>query len=99
MSAPLIIFIFIHLVIFAFFVETLRRVHKRASEYGLEDTRETLPFGFVRLRYVVILYVMAYVLWIVVSISLYLVFVDKNSSFSVRNGTPAGTSRNVELNL
>ncbi|MBU1017855.1 hypothetical protein KKA33_02380 [Patescibacteria group bacterium] len=99
MSATLVIFVFIHLIVFAFFVENLRRVHKRASEYELSETRNTLPFGFVRLRHIVILYVVTYVFWVIVSISLYLVFVDSNSSFSIRDGAPTGGLRSIELNL
>jgi len=99
MSAYLVIFIFIHLVVFIFFVETLRRVHKRASEYKLEDTRETLPFGFMRLRYVVIMYIVAYVVWVVVSVALYSVFVEKKSPFFIHRESPARSRGSIELNL
>jgi hypothetical protein len=99
MPASLVFFILIHLVVFVFFIETLRRVAKRANEYSLKDTRRTLPFGIVRLRHMVIIYVLGYIIWIIVSIILYLTFVDSSSSFSLQNGQRPGTTRSVELNL
>ncbi len=99
MFAAFFIFIFIHLVVFVFFVETLRRVYKRFSEYNLEDKRETIPFGLVRLRHIVVLYVVGYILWIVVSIVLYLTFVAPDSSLSIRNGSRPGTAGSMELDL
>lgn len=99
MSAALVIFVFIHLVVFVFFVETLRRVYKRSSEYSLEDTRETVPFGLVRLRHIVILYVVGYLVWIIVSIVLYLTFVSPDSSLSIRNGPRSRTTGSMQLDL
>ena len=98
MSGKLAIFIFIHIVVFAFFVETLRRVDKRASEYKLKDTRQTLSFVFVRLRHTVVLYVLSYIVWFVVSIILYFNFISPNS-FPGAENVPSRGSRNIELNL
>ena len=98
MSGKFAIFIFIHIVVFAFFVETLRRVEKRSSEYRLKDTGQTLPFGLVRLRHIVIIYIASYVAWVVVSILLYLYFINPTSLPSLENLPIRGT-RNAELNL
>ena len=57
MSVSLIIFIVLHLLAFVFFIEALRRISHRNKEYPLEETSRTLPFGFFKLRYVVILYI------------------------------------------
>ena len=96
MPIRLIIFIVIHLAALIYFIEMLRRVVKRTKEYDLKDTSQTLPFGFVRLRYVVILYIVAYLVWVISSVVLYLFFIDTNSSFG---GRGAEMMRNVELNL
>ena len=96
MPIRLIIFIIVHLAALVYFIEMLRRVVKRTKEYNLKDTSQTLPFGFVRLRYVVILYIAAYLVWVVASIVLYLIFIDTNSSFG---GREIEVIRNVELNL
>ena len=74
MSISLIIFIIIHLVTLAFFVETLRRVFQRVQEYPLEENSRTLPFGSFRLRYVIVLYIAAYLVWGVFSVWLYSYF-------------------------
>lgn len=74
MSANLIIFIIIHIFVFAFFVESLRRTATRDREYPMDETHETLPLGFIRLRHVIILYILAYIAWIIFSIWLYSVF-------------------------
>lgn len=76
MSASLIIFIIIHVLAFAFFAETLRRIAMKHREYPLEDTERTLPFGFLKLRYVLIFYIASYVIWILFSIWLYTVFIN-----------------------
>ena len=94
MSVSFIIFIIIHVAILVFFVEVLRRTAIRAREYPLEDTRETLPFGFIRLRYVVILYILTYIAWIIFSFWLYSVFLE-NDFFTPTN-IP---SRNMILDL
>jgi hypothetical protein len=75
MSASLIIFIIIHILVFAFFVESLRRTAIRAREYPMEESPETLPFGFIRLRHVVIFYILIYIAWIILSLWLYSVFI------------------------
>ena len=74
MSISLIIFIIIHLIVLAFFVETVRRVLLRMREYPLEETPETLPFRSLRLKHILILYVLAYILWIASSLWLYHLF-------------------------
>jgi len=71
MSISYIIFIIIHLFVFTFNVEALRRLAMRHREYPLDESRETLPFGFLRLRHIVIIYVAGYVVWVVFSIWLY----------------------------
>ena len=96
MPIRLIIFIILHLAALIYFIEMLRRIVKRTKEYDLKDTSQRLPFGFVRLRYVVILYIAAYLVWVIVSIALYLFFIDTNSSFG---GRETEMIRNVELNL
>ena len=96
MSASFIIFIVIHVCILGFFVESLRRITKRAHEYPLEETPETLPFGFLRLRHIVIVYVIVYLLWILFSIWLYFVFVEP-ASFSIM--PQGGGGDNLMLNL
>jgi len=98
MSFRLILFIIIQLAALIFFIETLRRVAKRANEYHLTESRPTLPFGFVRLRYAVILYIISYIVWLTFSIVLYLVLIDPTSSYYL--GTE-GTERieSLELNL
>lgn len=98
MSGKLAIFIFIHIIVFGFFIETLRRVNKRASEYKLRDTSQTLPFGLVRLRHMVILYIVSYVAWVIISILLYLYFINSTSLPSLENLPIRGT-KNLELNL
>ncbi len=101
MPAKFIIFILIQLIVFVFFIETLRRVSTRANEYKLKDTKETLPFGFVRLRHMVILYIMGYILWVVVSIFLYLIFIGTSTNFSIHNGQSptTTTTRGIDLHL
>lgn len=80
MSLSLIIFIIIHLVVLAFFIESLRRIAYRAKEYPLEDNRNTMPFAFIKLRYIVILYIITYLIWILFSIWLYYLFIGGESS-------------------
>lgn len=75
MSASLIIFIIIHLTVFAFVVELLRRLAFRSREYPLDETRETLPFGFLKLRHIVILMIVSYFIWVVFSLWLYHTFI------------------------
>ena len=75
MSISLIIFIIIHILVFAYVVEMLRRIAHRNREYPLDETKETLPFGFLRLRYVILGFIVTYVLWLIFSIWLYEYFV------------------------
>ncbi len=74
MSASLIIFIIIHLGVFAFTVEMLRRLALRHREYPLDESRETLPFGFLKLRHVVVMFIITYVAWVIFSFWLYNLF-------------------------
>lgn len=96
MSAKLVIFIIVQMGALIYFIEMMRRVAKRAKEYDLKDTRETLPFGFVRLRYIVILYIATYLIWVIASILLYIFFIDADS---FGNQGREVIRRNVELNL
>ena len=98
MSFRLILFIIIQLAALIFFIELLRRLSKRAGEYHLADTRKTIPFGFLRLRYIVALYVISYILWLALSIILYLVFVDTTSIYYYGNGENQ-VIQNMGLNL
>jgi len=75
MSISYIIFIIIHLFVFSFVVEMLRRLAMRHREYPLDETRETLPFGFLRLRHIVILFLAGYIIWVVFSLWLYDYFI------------------------
>jgi len=75
MSISLIIFIIIHLGVLVYFIEMLRRLGYRHREYPLDETQETLPFGFLRLRHLVILTLVGYVLWVLFSIWLYNYFI------------------------
>ena len=79
MSATLIIFIIIHIFTLFYFVEALRRISRRMREYPLEDNRETVPFGFIRLNYIIVLYILAYIGWIAFSIWLYIIFTQNPS--------------------
>ena len=74
MSISLIFFIIIHVVVFAFVVEMLRRIAHRHREYPLDENRETLPFGFLHLRYIIILFILIYIAWVIFSIWLYAYF-------------------------
>ena len=75
MSISLIIFIGIHIVVLSYVFELLRRLRRKVREYPLEDTRETIPFGLIRLRHVVIIYIISYGLWVICSLLLYAYFV------------------------
>lgn len=75
MSISIIIFIIIHLFVLSFVVEMMRRLAMRHREYPLDENRETLPFGFLRLKYVVTLFLAGYIFWVVFSIWLYHTFI------------------------
>ena len=75
MSINLIIFIIIHLGVLAFTVEMLRRLALRNREYPLDENRETLPFGFLKLRHIVVMFIITYVVWIIFSFWLYHLFI------------------------
>lgn len=79
MSTTLILFITIHLVALTYFFEHLRRVYIRSREYDLKEDHFSLPFGFIRLRHVIALYVFCYILWITGSLILYNYFIDPSS--------------------
>jgi len=96
MSVSLIIFIIIHVLAFAFCAETMRRIAMKHREYPLEDTERTLPFGFLKLRYVLIFYIGSYLLWILFSIWLYTVFINPDGLSIFNNSQP---TPDVILNL
>jgi hypothetical protein len=98
MSFRLILFIIIQLAALIFFIENLRRVSKRAAEYRLEENRSTVPFGFIRLRHIVILYVVSYILWIIFSVFLYSYFIDPSSSlYFIPNNTEMINTTNLNI--
>lgn len=71
MSISFIIFIVIHILALAYFLETIRRVRHRAKEYPLTESKETVPFGLIRLGHAVVLYGFFYLLWLVFSFVFY----------------------------
>ena len=75
MSISLIIFIIIHLFVLSFVAEMMRRLAMRHREYPLDETRETLPFGFLRLRYIVVMFILSYFFWVGFSLWLYSYFI------------------------
>lgn len=77
MSISLIIFIIIHLAVLSFVAEMMRRLSVRHREYPLDETRETLPFGFLRLRYIVVMFIVSYFVWVGFSLWLYSYFIGK----------------------
>ncbi|MFH0820840.1 MAG: hypothetical protein V1908_03635 [Candidatus Peregrinibacteria bacterium] len=91
MSVSFIIFIIVHLFALVYFLEVMRRVRQRAKEFPLRDSRETLPYGFLRLRHIVILYTLLYILWIILSIGFYVEWLDV--------GTGSMLPRSSETNL
>ncbi len=97
MSFKFILFIIVQLAALVFFIEVLRRVHKRATEYNLKDDKGTVPFGFVKLKHIVLLYALTYLLWLIASIVLYVYFVQ--GRIDVTRNTPVRTNGAVELNL
>ncbi|PIZ70933.1 hypothetical protein COY07_05895 [Candidatus Peregrinibacteria bacterium CG_4_10_14_0_2_um_filter_43_11] len=82
MLISFIFFILIHVFALVYFMEVIRRVRHRAKEYSLKDSTRTLPFGFVRLRYIIILYVVVYVVWIALSFLLYFGWYGGGAFFS-----------------
>ena len=98
MSFRLILFIIIQIAGLIFFIENLRRVSKRSAEYRLEEDRHTLPFGFIRLRHIVILYVVSYIIWIIFSVFMYLYFIDPSSSLYF-NPNNTGAINTTSLNI
>jgi len=76
MSSKLILFITVHLATLIYFVEFLRRIYVHSKEYDLKENRNTLPFGLIRLRHIVVLYILTYVAWVIGSIFLYFYFID-----------------------
>ena len=75
MSISLIILIIIHFGVFTFLIEMMRRLAYRHREYPLDESRETLPFGFLKLRHLVILIIVFYLAWVIFSLWLYNYFV------------------------
>lgn len=96
MSIKLGFFILIQLGALIYFIETLRRVIRRASEHHLMETSSTLPLGFIKLRYLVTLYVIGYLVWVVGSIVLYAVFIHSGVAVNAVESAPA---RDVILDL
>jgi|WetSurMetagenome_2_1015567.scaffolds.fasta_scaffold857889_1 hypothetical protein len=95
MSVSLVIFIIIHLFVFAFFTESLRRTAYRAREYSLEEKRTTLPFGFIRLKHIVFWYILTYIAWVIFSLWLYSVFVGDVSLIPKGIRTPGNNILNL----
>ena len=77
MSINLIIFIITHLTVFTFMVEMLRRLAIRHREYPLDENRETLPFGFLKLRHLVVIFIIGYAAWVIFSLWLYQLFIGE----------------------
>ncbi len=75
MSVKFIIFIIIQIAIFTFMVEMLRRIAMRHREYPLDENRETLPFGFLRLSHIVVMLIIGYIIWVLFSLWLYNFFI------------------------
>jgi len=98
MAGSLLVFIIIHLVALVYFIEMLRRISNKSKEYSLNEDSRTLPFGFVRLRYVVIAYILAYVLWVIASVFLYVFYIDPSLSSSY-GGSGIESLREFDLNL
>lgn len=96
MSVSFIIFLIIEIVIFAYFVESLRRTAIRVREYPLEETHETMPFRGVRLRHVIIVYTVTYFAWVIFSIWLYITFIDPTL---ISESGATNASRNMILDL
>jgi hypothetical protein len=76
MSTSLAIFIIIHLAALIYFVELLRRTYVRSHDFDLREDSSTLPFGFLRLRHIVILYVVLYLVWVFASFILYFTLIS-----------------------
>jgi hypothetical protein len=76
MSSKLILFITVHLAALVYFVELMRRIYVRSKEYDLKENHDTLPFGLIRLRHIIILFILTYIAWIIGSIFLYFYFID-----------------------
>ncbi len=96
MSVSFIIFIIIQVVVLAYFVESLRRIAVRVREYPLEETHETLPFRGVRLKHIIIFYIIVYLIWVGFSIWLYIIFIDPAL---LSESGEISTPRNVILDL
>lgn len=62
----------------------------RVREYPLDEKPETMPFGFMRLRYVIVLYVLTYIAWVIFSFWLFNTFTD--SSFFTDQVNPSKSS-------
>lgn len=77
------LFITFHVLVLIFVVESLRRIWRHKRELNLAEDPRTLPFGFVRLRHVIILYIVAYVAWVVLTIWLYMLFIQSPPSGNV----------------
>ena len=98
MPIRFIIFLIIHVVVLAYLIELLRRTSARVYEHPLEDDEHTIPFGFLKLRYVIALFMMFYVFWVLFSIWLYSVFIDPNL-FSLFDFSLPESNNNLKLDL
>lgn len=96
MSLKFALFLIIHIFVVIFFLETLHRIVKRNNEYRLKDSEKTLPFTFVRLKHVVILYVILYLIWVVFSIFIYFYYINPHFSSKYIEKV---NNNNIELNL
>ena len=93
MSFSFIIFIIIQLIALAYVIEMMRRIIQRAGEYPMEETARSLPFTFLRLRHVIIIFFVSYAAWIILSIWVYYIFVQEPSVTNVI--TPSSNSLNL----
>lgn len=91
MSITFIIFIVLQILAFAYFLEVMRRLRQRTREYPLKDTSETLPFGFVRLSHIVLIYITLYLLWVLLSFWLYFNWLNVSAALS----TPTAETLNL----
>ena len=91
MYIDLILFIVLQLIAFLFFAETIRRVIRRAREFPLKEDASTLPFSFVRLRHVVIFYIVSYLLWVLFSLWVYFSLIHSSIPVPSSALSPAGT--------
>lgn len=76
MTFSLGLFITFHIFVLIFVVESLRRVWQHKHQLNMPENPRALPFGFLRLRHVIIFFIMAYIGWVFFSIWLYVIFIQ-----------------------